>query len=145
MLFPPSTNGEYRGATASVWFLMLVSALTIVPGLIHYGLPDGGAGVIGGVDLTTRAETIIAVFAWYGAMQIPFGILMLIIALRYRTLVPLTLLIAVIVQALGAYSAWFWKGATTGHHPPEHYASVVGTGLGLLFLALSLRPRSAAN
>ncbi len=139
MLFPPSTNDDYHGAKASAWFLVLASILTIVPGLIHYGLPDGGAGVIGGVDLTTRADTIIAVFAWYGAMQIPFGILMLIIALRYRTLVPLTLLMAVIVQALGAYSAWFWKGATTGHHPPEHYASVAGTILGLVFLALSLR------
>lgn len=139
MLFPPSTNGDYHGAKVSAWFLVLASMLTIVPGLIHYGLPDGGAGVIGGVDLTTRADTIIAVFAWYGAMQIPFGILMLIIALRYRTLVPLTLLMAVIVQALGAYSAWFWKGATTGHHPPEHYASLVGVVLGLVFLALSLR------
>mgnify|MGYP000263991302 CR=1 FL=1 len=51
MLFPPSTNGDYHGAKVSAWFLVLASMLTIVPGLIHYGLPDGGAGVIGGVDL----------------------------------------------------------------------------------------------
>jgi hypothetical protein len=139
MLFPPSTNDDYRGAAGSVWFLILGSVLTIVPGLIHYGLPDGGAGVVGGVDLTTRADTIIAVFAWYGAMQIPFGLLALVIALRYRTLVPLTLLAMVIMQALGAFSAWFWKGSTSGHHPPEHYVSVVATVLGLVFLALSLR------
>jgi hypothetical protein len=145
MLFPPSTNADYRGAVVSAWFLVLASVLTIVPGLIHYALPDGGAGVIGGVDLTTRAETIIAVFAWYGAMQIPFGILMLIIALRYRTLVPLTLLMCVIMQALGAYSAWFWKGSTSGHHPPEHYASAVFTVLGLVFLALSLKRPSLAS
>lgn len=145
MLFPPSTNADYRGAVVSAWFLVLASVLTIVPGLIHYALPDGGAGVIAHLDLSTRAETIIAIFAWYGAMQIPFGILILIIALRYRTLVPLTLLMTVIMQALGAYSAWFWKGSTTGHHPPEHYASVVATVLGIVFLALSLRRTSAAD
>ena len=145
MLFPPSTNADYRGAVVSAWFLVLASVLTIVPGLIHYALPDGGAGVIAHLDLSTRAETIIAIFAWYGAMQIPFGILMLVIALRYRTLVPLTLLMAVIMQGLGAYSAWFWKGSTTGHHPPEHYASVVSVVLGIVFLALSLRRTSAAD
>ena len=145
MLFPPSTNADYRGAVVSAWFLVLASVLTIVPGLIHYALPDGGAGVIAHLDLSTRAETIIAIFAWYGAMQIPFGILILIIALRYRTLVPLTLLMTVLMQALGAYSAWFWKGSTTGHHPPEHYASVVSVVLGIVFLALSLRRTSAAD
>ena len=145
MLFPPSTNADYRGAVVSAWFLILASVLTIVPGLIHYALPDGGAGVIAHLDLSTRAETIIAIFAWYGAMQIPFGILILIIALRYRTLVPLTLLMTVLMQALGAYSAWFWKGSTTGHHPPEHYASVVSVVLGIVFLALSLRRTSAAD
>lgn len=140
-LFPPSTNDQYRGAAISAWFLALAAFLTIVPGAIHYFLPDGGAGVIARIDLSTRGETIIAVFAWYGAMQIPFGLLLLAVALRYRTLVPLCLLLTVIMQALGAYSAWFWKGSHTDHHPPEHFASAAFVVLGLIFLALSLSPR----
>ena len=138
-LLPPSTNAAYRGSPLSVWFLMLSAALTIVPGLIHYALPDGGAGVIAGIDLTFTGPTIIAIFAWYGALQIPFGLLLLIIALRYRSLVPLLLLLLVLQQALGAWTAWFWKGAHSDHHPPEHYASVAFIVLGLLFLGLSLR------
>ena len=140
-LFPPSTNDQYHGATLSAWFLALASVLTIVPGAIHYFLPDGGAGVIGGIDLSTRADTIIALFAWYGAMQIPFGLLLLTVALRYRTLVPLCLLLAVIMQGLGAYSAWFWKGSHGDHHPPEHYGSAAFVVLGLIFFALSLSHR----
>ncbi len=140
-LLPPSTNDVYRGSPLSVWFLVLASALTIAPGLIHYALPDGGAGVIAGIDLTAAGPTIIAIFAWYGALQIPFGLLLLVVALRYRSLVPLCLLLVVLQQALGAASAWFGKGAQGGHHPPEHYASVVFVGLGLVFLALSLRQR----
>ena len=138
-LLPPSTNAAYRGSPLSVWFLMLSAVLTIVPGLIHYALPDGGAGVIAGIDLTFTGPTIIAIFAWYGALQIPFGLLLLIIALRYRSLVPLLLLLLVLQQALGAWTAWFWKGAHSNHHPPEHYASVVFVVLGLLFLGMSLR------
>jgi hypothetical protein len=142
-LFPPSTNPDYRGAPISAGFLALSSVTTIVPGLIHYFLPDGGAGVIGGVDLSTRADTIIALFAWYGALQIPFGILILIIALRYRSLVPLVLLLTILMQALGAYSGWFGKGSHSGHHPPEHYGSAAFVVLGTLFFMLSLRDRRA--
>jgi hypothetical protein len=138
-LFPPSTNADYQGAKISAWFLVLSALLTIAPGIIHYFLPDGGAGVIGGLDLSTRADTIIAIFAWYGAMQIPFGILLLVVGLRYRTLTPLCLLLVTVQQGLGAFSGWFWKGAGSGHHPPEHYVSVASVVLGLLFLVLSLR------
>ena len=142
-LLPPSTNAHYRGSTLAAWFLVFSAVMTIVPGVIHYFLPDGGAGVIAHIDLTTRAATIIAIFAWYGAMQIPYGILMLIIALRYRTLVPLALALAILMQSLSAYSAWFWKGSHGDHHPPEHYGSAAFVVLGLIFFVLSLRPRRA--
>ena len=142
-LLPQSTNSDYRGSILAVWFLVLSAVLTILPGVIHYFLPDGGAGVIAHIDLTNRADTIIAIFAWYGAMQIPFGLLILVIALRYRTLVPLVLLLLLMMQSLSAFAAWFWKGSHGNHHPPEHYASAVFVGLGLLFFALSLRSRRA--
>ncbi len=140
-LLPPSTNAAYRGSVLAAWFLALSGLLTIAPGMIHYFLPDGGSGVIAHIDLSTRADTIIAIFAWYGAMQIPFGILILIIALRYRTLVPLVLLLMILVQALSAFAAWFWKGSHGDHHPPEHYASALFIVLGVIFFAFSLRDR----
>ena len=141
-LLPPSTNGEYRGAAISAWFLALVSVLTIIPGCIHFFLPDGGAGIIGHIDLTTRADTIIALVSWYGAMQIPQGIGGLVIGLRYRTLAPLFLLLIVIERALTTFDGWFGKGSHGGHHPPEHYASIAIVVLALVFLALSLRTRA---
>jgi hypothetical protein len=119
--------------------------LTILPGIIHYFLPDGGSGVIAHIDLTTRADTIIALFAWYGAMQIPFGVLVLVIALRYRALTPLTLLQLIVMQALSSFAAWFWKGSHGDHHPPEHYGSAAFVVLGVVFLALSLRDRRVSE
>ena len=137
-LLPDSTNRDYRGATISAWWLVLMGLGTIVPGCIHYFLPDGGAGVIAHIDLGDRARTIIAVFAWFGALQIPHGIAEVVIGLRYRTLTPLFLALIIVERGLMLLDGWFLKGAG-GHHPPEHYASVVVVALTLVFLAVSLR------
>lgn len=139
-LLPPSTNPAYRGAAVSAWFLVLAGVATVVPGCIHLFLPDGGAGVIAGIDLSgPQAHTIITVFAWFGALQIPHGLAELVIGLRYRTLVPLFLVLILVERGLMAVDGWVLKGAG-GHHPPEHYASLAMVVLTLLFLALSLRP-----
>lgn len=138
-LFPPSTNDGYRGASVSAFFLMLAGALEFIPGCIHYFLPDGGAGVIAGLDLSHEGETIVRVFAWMGALQIPLGALLFVIGLRYRTLVPIGLLVVAATRGFMSVDAWLLKGAGSAHHPPEHFASPIGLALALLFLALSLR------
>ena len=143
-LLPPSTNQAYRGAGVSAAFLGLCAAGSLVPGLIHYGLPDGGAGVIAGIDLTTRRDTIVALFAWYGALQIPHGLAQLAVALRYRTLVPLFLALVVLERGLVGLDGWFGRGAG-GHHPPEHYTTVAQAALAVVFLILSLRTRKVAT
>lgn len=142
-LFPPSTNDAYRGSPLAAWFLMLAALLEFVPGCIHFFLPDGGAGVIAGLDLAQGGQTIIAVFAWFGAVQIPMAILLFVIGLRYRTLVPLGLLFLVLSRGLMSIDGWFFKGAATGHHPPEHYASPIAVAVALVFLLLALREQPA--
>ena len=141
-MLPESTNAEYKGATVSAWFLILAAALNIVAGGIHFLLPDGGAGVIAGMDLSERRETIIALFAWMGAMQIPHGRAQLAIGLRYRTLVPLFLLLLILERGLMALDGWLLKASVSGHHPPEHYGSLAVLPIALLFLFLSLRRRA---
>lgn len=144
-LFPPSTNEHYHGAAVSAWFLMAAGAFEFAPGCIHYFLPDGGAGVIAGIDLSGGGETIIRVFAWMGALQMPLGALLFVIGLRYRTLVPLGLLVVATARALMSIDGWLLKGAGADHHPPEHFASPVATILALVFLAMSLRQQRAVQ
>jgi hypothetical protein len=140
-LFPPSTNHQYQGPAIAAWFVVLAGIVTIVPGCIHYFLPDGGAGVIAGMDLSQRKETIFALFAWMGAQQIAQGIGYTVIGLRYRALVPLVLLLLLIERGLSAYDGWFGKGSVSGHHPPEHYGSVVGAVLAAILLSMVLGRR----
>lgn len=141
-MFPASTNDQYRGAAASAWFLGLLAIGSIVPGAIHYFLPDGGAEVIAGLDLGAERSLVIGVFAWMGATQIPYGLAQLAVATRYRTLVPLFLALALIERSLAAIAGWITKGAGAEHHPPEHYIVVVLIPLIVIFLALSLREKA---
>ena len=50
---------------------------TLGPGLIHSFLPDGGAGVIAGMDLSGNGAAIVRVFAWAGATLIVWGLTLL--------------------------------------------------------------------
>ena len=141
---PPSSNAQYAGAPVAAWFLMLSSLLEIVPGCIHYFLPDGGAGVIAGLDLTHNRSMILALFAWTGSVQIPFGIALFIVGLRYRTLVPLFLSLNMLERFLMSLSGWVLRPpGAGGHHPPEHYGSPVSVLLLGIFLYLSLSRRKA--
>jgi hypothetical protein len=141
-LLPPSTNHLYRGSLASMWFLGLYGLLELITGLIHFFLPDGGAGVIAGLDLTANKHTIIGVFAWMGALQIAYGCGVLSVAVWYRPLVPLFLGLGLLERILMSVAAWVTKPSPTGHHPPEHYASLLLVPVLAVFLAMAMRSRS---
>jgi hypothetical protein len=137
-LLPPSTNARYSGAPFAAWLLTVAAVLTIIPGCIHTFLPDGGAGVIAGIDLGPCGPVIIALFAWAGATQIALGLAMLVVSLRYRDLVPLFLALVLLERSLHALDGWLLKNVS-GHHPPEHYAVLVTVPLLAVALAYSLR------
>jgi hypothetical protein len=110
--------------------------------MIHSFLPDGGAGVIAGLDLSHNPTMIFGMFAWAGATQIAHGIVTLVVALRYRALVPLFLIVSFIERLLLSWSGWIKHIPVNGHHPPEHYSSLVFLPVILLFLWLSVRRSS---
>jgi hypothetical protein len=139
-LLPPGTNRQYQGSPYAAWFLALYGVGWIVPGMIHSFLPDGGAGTIAGLDLSHNRKLILGLFAWAGATQIAHGMVTLAVALFYRSLVPLFLLVSLLERILLSWSAWIGAGKAGGHHPPEHYGSLILIPVILLFLALALRP-----
>lgn len=141
---PPSTNHDYRGAHVSAWFLMFLSITAIIPGCIHAFLPDGGASVIAGLDLTHNATQTIGLFAWAGATQIVWGLLLLNISLRNRSFVPLALALVLVERAIMALNMWALKTEPGAHHPPEAYATLALLPMIALFFALSLRARPPA-
>src|SRR5579859_176945 len=140
---PPSSNAQYRGARLSPWFLGLAALLTIIPGLIYSFAPSGGAEAIAGLDMGDKRELIRSVFAWEGATQLALGMAMLLVAARYQPLTPVFLVAVIVERGLMSLQGWVLLAPSSGHHPPEHYASPVSVGLAVVFLWLSLRPRRA--
>jgi hypothetical protein len=144
-LLPPSTNAAFRGSRVAAWTLMALGVMTICVGVIHFALPDGGIGVIAGVDLSSRRETIVSMAAWMGALQIAHGVGLVLVGWRYRTFVPLFLALTALERGLMALDGWLLKGANAAHHPPQHYGSVLVFVLCLVLLAMSLRNTRTAN
>lgn len=132
-------RSEPVAASASSRFLVLCGVLAVVPGMIHVFLPDGGAEVIAGIDLSRDAARTVSMFAWAGATQIAWGGMMLAIGLFHRALVPLALVLLLLEKTLHALSFWVLKPGD--HHPPESYAVLVAVPVIALFLALALRRR----
>lgn len=142
MLLAPSTNDAYAGAPWAAHLLAAFAVLTILPGIIHVALPDGGAGSIAGITLGPCEPSIVACFAWAGATQIAFGGAMLLVALRWRSLVPVLFALLLVERGLHAVNGW-WLKPGTGHHPPEHYAVLVALPIALVGLIASMRGRPA--
>jgi hypothetical protein len=140
-MLPPSTNEHYTGAPVAAHFLSLAGALTTVPGLIHVFLPDGGAGVIAGLDLSRNGAVIVGTFAWAGATQIVWGVTLLVASLRYKSFVPSLLVLLLFERSLIALNLWLLKVPSGGHHPPGAYGTLVALPLLVAALALSLRVR----
>jgi hypothetical protein len=133
-----------RAQAVAAFGLGLIGALTLAAGLVHSFLPDGGAGVIAGIDLSANGETILRVFRWMGAMQIAHGLALIIVALRYRSLVSLFLALAFLERGLMALDAWMLSAAPD-HRPPEHYASLIALPVILVLFLLSLRAGAAGT
>ena len=137
-LLPASTNHQYHGARISAWFLLLSGFLEFVPGCIHFFIPMRAAKQIAGLAVGQNASLVIGMFSWTGALQIPFGLALMLVALRYRPLVPLFLFLNFMERALMALAGWVLYPAA--HHPPENYASPISALLLFAFFLLSLRP-----
>ncbi len=128
--------GEPRGPTI---FLFLLGLLTAVPGAIHVFLPDGGAGVIAGLDLSAYGAVIISVFAWAGATQIAWGLLMMLVALRHRALLVPVLSLALFERVLMAANEWWLKPGDGGDKPPGVYGTLIAIPLITIFLVWAWR------
>lgn len=136
------------GERAPAIFLFVLGLLTLVPGAIHVFLPDGGAGVIAGLDLAAHGAVIISVFAWVGATQMAWGALMMWVALFHRALHVPVLTLALCERVMMALNEWWLKpgdaGSTVGgDRPPGVYGTLVAIPLIAFFLVWAWRSRAS--
>lgn len=137
-LFPPAT--EYTGPKIPFYFLVVIALLSTVRSLIHMFLPDGGAGVIAGVDVSVEGGVnIIAMFGQWGASQLILALLYWLVVLRYRSLTPLMLAVIALEQTLRLGMGWV-KPLLVDAPPPGAVGSELVLPLAVVALVWSLLP-----
>jgi hypothetical protein len=118
ILFPDPVNNIIRGSKAPFYFFAAYTLVSMARSLIHLLAPDGGAGSIAGMDLSTPgADGIIFGFALWGSSQVLFALIQLLVVIRYRSLVPLMYLF-LILEVLLRQLVGVMKPVTFAHTPP---------------------------
>lgn len=138
VLLPAQADNTIRGMKLPVYVFTLISVVSLVRSCIHLLAPDGGAGSIAGMNLAVDgAGGIIFAFALWGSAQLIYAVIQLVVAFRYRSLVPF-MYVLLIVETLLRELVGHMKPVTFAHTPPGAIGNYVILPLAGLMLVLSL-------
>ena len=138
LLLPPQADKTIRGRKLPVYVFGAIAIISTVRSCIHLFAPDGGAGSIAGMDLSVAGSGgIVFAFALWGSAQLIYALVQLVVAFRYRSLVPL-MYVLLILETLLRMLVGRMKPVTFAHTPPGAIANYVILPLGALMLAMSL-------
>ncbi len=138
-LLPKSADLRYEGNRIAGWLFLLLAIVSMGRSLIHLFAPDGGAGSIAGIDLSQGGEqSIIFAFGLWGLSQVIYAVFQLLVALRYRSLIPLMYLILAF-ETVGRMAVGAMKPPVMLHAAPGGIANYIMLPLAVLMLVLSLR------
>lgn len=134
--------GARTPSRVTLGVLVVLGLINLARGSIHAFLPDSGAGVIAGFDLTADRPTIIFLLAAIGAGQIGSGIIDLLVATRFRAFAVPLLGIELLRNLISMYLAFVSKPVPTDF--PGEKGLVAGSVVMLAALVWEFaRPRKA--
>ncbi len=145
-LFPKfADNQSYTGNRIAAYVFLVIALIGCIRSLIHLFAPDGGAASIAGMDLTVSdAEGIVFAFSLWGSAQLLYGLIQLIVFLRYKNLIPLMYALILLEIGLRMLVGQI-KPVTFAHTPPGQIGNFVMIPLALTMLLLSLRRNRKSN
>ncbi len=142
VLLPPTVGNQVRGSKIPYFVFLLLSLVSAVRSCIHTFAPDGGAGSIAGLDLSVPgADGIVFAFALWGSSQLVYAIIQLVVAFRYRSLVPFFYALLAL-ETLLRMVVGHMKPVTFAHTPPGQTSNFVILPLALGMLVWSVYQNS---
>jgi hypothetical protein len=130
-ILPARIDNRYRGHVVALWLFVPVALQRVALGLTHLLRSDGGAQSISTIPLDTypasAAQNVIGLFARMGLEQLFFGLLCLLVLLRYRALIPLMYLLIV---------AHYLASRVVGQAKPLALAGTSGARTPMLVIAM---------
>lgn len=147
-LLPPSVDNTFRGHWLATWLLgVLVFARTAM-GLNTIFNGRSVAVSADGIPLDSyapaAARTVLSLFAVWGQAQVAFGLLGLVVLLRYRGLIPFVFAL-LLFEHLGRRLILAMLPIERTGSPPGFAVNVVLVALTVAGLALSLWERGAGR
>lgn len=144
-ILPAHLDNDFRGYKAAIWIFALITAIKLGLGLVHIFSADGGAQTMSHIPLDSysagAAQNVVGIFARLGLEQLLLGALFVVVLLRYRALIPLILLLALVAQA-GAFVLAACKPLSLTVSPGVAPMYLVLSTLYIAGLALSLLERN---
>ena len=140
-ILPPIIDNNYGGNKIALWFFYLITAVTVVRSYIHIFKYDGGAQSKATIPLDTFTEggaaVVILIFAYWGLSQLMFGIIQVIVALKYKSLIPLMYLM-LFIEWTGRFGISFFKPIETTGQAPGGIGNMVLPFVCLVLFFLSI-------
>lgn len=144
-ILPAKADNSFVGNKVPVYVFTLIAIVSAVRSLIHLLAPDGGAGTIAGMNLDVAgASGIVFAFALWGSAQLIYAMVQLVVAFRYRSLVPF-MYVLLILEALLRMLVGRMRPVVFAHTPPGAIGNWVIIPVALAMLVLSLKPQMNAN
>ncbi|WP_109354528.1 hypothetical protein [Sphingorhabdus sp. EL138] len=145
---PARFDNVFPGQKIALWAFYVLTAVTLWRSQHHIFAADGGAQSIATIPLDSysdgAAATIIAIFAQWGLVQLLLGMVMLLAAVRYNSMVPLMWLI-VLVEWIGRGLIGQFKPVETIGTAPGQVGNMMIPIIALVMLVLSLIPPRKAK
>jgi len=134
----PAVNVTYTGSLIPFYFLILVTIIGTIRGLIHIFPSDGGAHSIAGMDVNVDGgKNLIAIFAQWGTIQLLLALLDWLVILRYQFLVP-TMLLVVVLEHVFRIAIGRLKRLEVNTPSPGTYGSYILLPLAIIAFVWSL-------
>ena len=120
-LFPSLIDNEYKGKKIPLFFFYLLIPVTIIRSLVHIFKADGGAQSIANIPLHLYSEqasdTIVHLFSEWGLSQLLFGVLYIVVLIKYKSLIPLMYLFLVLEYSTRLLLAFYKPFVLEGYAP----------------------------
>jgi hypothetical protein len=120
-LFPSLIDNEYKGKKIPLFFFYLLIPVTIIRSLVHIFKADGGAQSIANIPLHLYSEqasdTIVHFFSEWGLSQLLFGVLYIVVLIKYKSLIPLMYLFMVLEYSTRLFLAYYKPFVLEGYAP----------------------------
>jgi hypothetical protein len=141
VILPEKAENQTGRRTLPEIVFTLIAIVSTVRSAIHLLAPDGGAGSIAGMDLSVEgADGIVFAFALWGSAQLVYALIQLLVAFRYRSLIPL-MYVLLIVETLLRELVGYLKPVSFAHTPPGAIGNYIILPLAVLMIVLSVWDR----